>query len=103
MKRLYSIQISKRLRAVLALARHSDGWMIMRLNVPKQYRGKGYGRKLLQEVLDDSDKMGFKLYLAISAGDGLTFAELEQWYMRRGFIVYNALVYVRHPQIKELL
>jgi len=59
--------------------------VITRINVMERYRGKGYGRKILDLILADADNEGVIVYLEPVATGGLDQEELEQWYERRGF------------------
>lgn len=62
-----------------------NGMLITRINVPAQHRGQGVGRELLKLILAAADAEGLNLYLEISSSDGLTYDELEAWYVRYGF------------------
>lgn len=62
-----------------------DGWIITRINVPPRHRGKGIARALLAECLRRADESKTTLWLEIAESDGLTFAQLEPWYIRHGF------------------
>lgn len=73
-----------------------SGMVITRINVPKESRGKGYGRKLLQQIIDDADAEGVYLYLEILASGGLIHDQLEAWYLRHGF-KWTGGVYRRIP------
>lgn len=63
----------------------TSDWTITRINVPRHCRGRGEGSKLLDAVLADADTEGAALQLEIAPSDGLTYEQLEAWYMRRGF------------------
>lgn len=68
--------------------RYKNGncWWIHRVNVPQAIRGKGYGTQLLEMILADADRDRVWLGLeAYSSGD-LTQQELEDWYLRHGFV-----------------
>lgn len=67
------------------------GRIITRINVPLEHRHKGYAHELLQQILDDADKEHINLYLEISPSDGLTYQELEAWYMRHGFHYWKGI------------
>lgn len=69
---------------------HSDGatfsgYMITRINVPDQHRGKGLGSKLLKEICDAADAEGVMLWLEIMPSGPLDYDALEAWYKRYGF------------------
>lgn len=61
-------------------------WMISRINVPKEFRGLGYGSNLLRQICAEADQDQAVLALGISPSDGLTFRQLETWYRRHGFV-----------------
>jgi GNAT superfamily N-acetyltransferase len=72
------------------------GFIITRINVPRAFRGQGEGRELLKQITSDADKEGRRLFLEISPSDGLSFHELEAWYMRAGFKRWKG-IYMRRP------
>ena len=56
--------------------------------VPRKYRKRGHGSRLLREVVQDADKMGYTIYCEITVADekfGLGYDELRQWIIRHGF------------------
>lgn len=61
------------------------GWTITRINVPREYRGKGVGTKLLNQIIAAADEAGNDLWLEIVPSGGLDFDELREWYARHGF------------------
>ena len=75
---------------------YDDGYIITRINVPKAHRGKGIGTELLNECLAQADKLGVRLWLEIQPFDGLSYKELEAWYMRHGF--KGNMIYRRNPK-----
>jgi GNAT superfamily N-acetyltransferase len=75
----------------------SKNYIITRINVMEQYRGQGFGRQILNEILSDADKEGVVLFLEPSASGGLSKQELEEWYERNGF-TWGAWHMRRRPQ-----
>lgn len=74
---------------------YGQGLIITRINVPMAHRGKGIGRKLLQQCCADADKLGVTLWLEIQSSDGPSYDELEAWYKRNGF--KGNMIYRRKP------
>lgn len=60
-------------------------YVITRINVMEQYRGQGYGTRILNMILEDADKEGKRLLLEPVPSGGLDQKELEAWYERHGF------------------
>lgn len=58
---------------------------ISRINVHRQYRGKGHGTRLLRAACEFADKNQYDLHLFVSASDGLDNNQLLAWYKRHGF------------------
>lgn len=86
MKTYFYEKLSPRALAVIDLCDYyGEGFIITRINVPKEFRNKGVASKLLQRVLDEADKEKINLWLEISASDGLNYDQLEAWYKRHGF------------------
>lgn len=73
--------------ADLFYIKDADVWCITRINVPKQFRGKGTGTRLLKQILDAADKEGAVLVLTVSSSDGLSNDQLDAWYQRHGFVM----------------
>lgn len=74
-------------------------WTITRINVPPgDDRGKGYGSKLLDSILEDADTERVILQLEVSSSDGLTYDQLVNWYKRRGFRQTNTGYMKRMPK-----
>ena len=60
-------------------------YVITRINVMEQYRGQGYGTRILDLILNDADAEGVSLFLEPVPSDGLDMDELTAWYERHGF------------------
>jgi len=95
-KRLKNCYIIKLSPVNIAIADLTDyfekGMIITRINVPKEFRGKGFGRDLLNQILTDADKDGVTLYLEILASGEMSYMDLEAWYMRHGFKSWNGIL-----------
>jgi ribosomal protein S18 acetylase RimI-like enzyme len=97
----YYIKIDDTSLAVLDLTDYyNKGLIITRINVPKAHRGKGFGRKLLEECLSDVDLDGITLWLEIAESDGLNYYQLEAWYERYGFKNLGG-IYRRKPAKRQ--
>jgi GNAT superfamily N-acetyltransferase len=72
---------------------------INRLNVPELYRGKGHGRKLLKQVLDEADRCGVTLRCYSMSSGPLTNSALDAWYKRNGFSRYPDDYLYRLPKM----
>jgi len=75
---------------------YGHGMILTRINVPIASRGKGVGSRLLDSILADADKDNITLFLEISPSNGLSYEQLEKWYLRKGFSPWNG-VYRRLP------
>ncbi len=75
----------------------NDQYQIFRINVPRKYRGKGFGSRLLKQIIKDADSQGVRLMVGIVASDGLNYDQLEAWYKRHGFEQEEENIYVRPP------
>lgn len=74
---------------------YNEGLMITRVNVPMAHRGKGIASKLLRQCCADADQLGITLWLEIASSDGLSYDQLEAWYLRHGF--KGNMIYKRKP------
>lgn len=63
----------------------SEGWMITRISVPKESRGKGIASLVLREMVQDADREGVVLILEPFPTGGLDYSQLISWYQRYGF------------------
>ena len=77
---------------------YGKGMLLTRINVPQPVRGRGHARDLLARILRDADEEGVTLYLEILPSGGLTYYELEGWYLRAGFRCVVEGFYRRKPQ-----
>lgn len=98
MKTSYTILMPSGIRPAIAdVSELGTGlYEINRINVPQEHRGKGYGTKILQQILDDADKEQVKLVLSVFSSDMrgiMKNDELIAWYMRHGFKMVS---YVHH-------
>ena len=72
--------------------------MINRINVPREFRGRGIASTLLKRILADADREGATVGLGISPSDGLSYKELKAWYERYGFRpMAEKPLFVRQP------
>lgn len=60
-------------------------YLITRINVPREVRGKGLASSLLKEIVEEADTEGATLEIHPVSSGGLTRKELVSWYMRHGF------------------
>jgi predicted GNAT family N-acyltransferase len=99
MKPSYYIMLDNALAVVdLTPSPSESGWCtINRINVPHKYRGQGYGRELMRQVLADADAENVHLTLQINPYGEMTFRDLQEWYTRGGFIHACRGFMVRHP------
>jgi ribosomal protein S18 acetylase RimI-like enzyme len=111
-KQTYFIVLNKQhgLMAIADVSRElSDfgDYEINRVSVPVSHRFQGYGHRLMQQIIDDADEEGAKLFLfaAPYGGQyGLDHLQLQRWYERFGFEVFplrkgeRAKLMVRKPR-----
>ena len=99
MKTSFTRRLSQVRIAILDLSQYTDegidGYMINRINVPREFRGQGIGSALLNECISCADADGVTLYLGIMPSDGLHFDALESWYKRYGFVDMGENFWVR--------
>lgn len=76
---------------------------ITRINVPSEFRGRGYGSLLLKQVLTAADHDLVRLSLEIYPSGPLSHDDLEAWYKRHGFIQSKWLpgIYIRRPVVQN--
>lgn len=79
-------------------------WLLTGLEVGKESRGTGYGRVLLDMVLEDADKNQQTIILSVSPnGTGLSYSQLCDFYGRSGFEsmpAYGETAMIRKPQAR---
>jgi ribosomal protein S18 acetylase RimI-like enzyme len=88
MKTCYTTRLGSTALAIadlVAPGETANHWVVTRINVPRDYRGQGYARQLLQQILDDADSEQVTLAVEVSPSDGLNFGSLVAWYRRYGF------------------
>jgi GNAT superfamily N-acetyltransferase len=61
-------------------------WHIHRINVPWEYRGKGYGTQILNDITNDADRDGITLCLVPVPSAEWSKKTLVDWYKRHGFV-----------------
>lgn len=74
------------------------GYVINRVNVPKEYRRQGIGNQLMKEVMEDADTEQLYLYLSINPYGDMTYNDLELWYLRLGFMEVDTGWFCRNPK-----
>ena len=65
---------------------HGNGRIITNIMVPTQFRKKGYGSFLLNEICRDADINKVALWLEVQYKGGLSKNQLIWWFMRHGFV-----------------
>lgn len=74
-------------------------YLVTRISVPRESRGKGVGSKLLREILRDADEEGVVLTGWVSPSGGMTKKQLNDWYLREGYQkVKGSQLLVRYPK-----
>jgi N-acetylglutamate synthase-like GNAT family acetyltransferase len=71
---------------------------VHRINVPPAYRGRGFGRELLKQLLADADANSVCLRLWVLPSGGLGRRKLTAWYLRHAFIQREDGFLYREPQ-----
>lgn len=107
MKSIYMIKLTPTRSAQVDCSRSmycdevddSDAYCINRVFVPSDFRGQGFGSKVLALCLEDADRLNVTLWLTINPYGDLDYKSLDAWYKRNGF-VFNGEVYVRKPKTK---
>lgn len=72
-------------------------WVITRINVPREHRGKGHGSALLKRILVDADVEQVTLALEVFPSGPLDYDDLMYWYHRHGFRSTKSGYMVRKP------
>ena len=73
-------------------------YLLTRINVPQEHRGKGIGSKILDKVCLEADEEQAVLELHPVPSGGLTKTQLVKWYKRRGFVSERSGVLRRYPK-----
>jgi GNAT superfamily N-acetyltransferase len=71
---------------------------VNRINVPPAFRGRGFGRMLLKQLLEDADQHNVTLRLAVNPSGGLGKRKLTAWYARNAFIQREDGYMYREPR-----
>jgi GNAT superfamily N-acetyltransferase len=79
-----------------------DATFITGFEVQPDLQGKGYGRKLLDAIIEWADTNDKRLALSPAASGGLTQEQLKAWYGRNGFRKAGDYM-VREPKAKSRL
>lgn len=86
MKTFRSIRLAPHRTAVADVSNMGQFWEINRINVPSGFRGNGYGSELLRQVCEEADYENATLRLSINPYGDLSYADLQDWYERYGFV-----------------
>lgn len=97
MSKMKNCFILGEVRAIADLVPYLDGMLLTRINVPEKSRQKGYGSRLLRNILNEADRTQTKLYLAPSSSGWMTNPQLSRWYNRHGF-VWAGEIMLRNPR-----
>lgn len=78
----------------------NDTWIVNRINVPVNARGRGIGNELLCKLSEWADKYQQTLVLYVSSSGSLSDEDLRDWYMRNGFEIDTSGLHelVRYPR-----
>ncbi len=71
--------------AIADLMPFRKGYLLTRINVPREFRGNGIGTKLLKLILEDADRTCSIIYVHPSASEPEWQELLVAWYMKFGF------------------
>lgn len=69
-----------------SLVGEDNTYYFNRILVQPRFRGKGYGSKLLEKLLKEFNKKGYKLICEINPYGPLNYEQLKSWYKRHGFV-----------------
>ena len=80
-----------------------DKWIVNRINVPVNARGRVIGNELLYKLITWADKYGQTLVLFVRPSSLLSDKDLRAWYMRNGFEIDTSGSYdlIRHPRKED--
>jgi len=97
----FTIKLSDYQCAIADLCEYyGKGYLLTRVNVPAEFRGKGYATQLLKQVLAAADEAQITLLLEVAPGIGssMTAEQLRAWYSRHGFLDWKGIMR-RKPHI----
>lgn len=98
MKTCFILKLSPSRIGIVDLTKWEDKlYEVNRINVPEQYRGKGYGSELLKILCNAADEEGATLRLYPQASGPLSNEDLTKWYKRHGFFQKNLIYLYREP------
>lgn len=69
-----------------SLVSEDNTYYFNRILVQPRFRGKGYGSKLLEKLLKEFNKNGYKLICEINPYGPLDYEQLKSWYKRHSFV-----------------
>ena len=81
----------------------NDTWFFNRLFVKENYRGNGYGSKVLDKMLEIVKNKNITLELMINPYGEMTYEQLETFYLRHGFEKHGICYYFNKKEIKKEL
>jgi N-acetylglutamate synthase-like GNAT family acetyltransferase len=98
-----SCYLDKTTRSIADLhpALDNGAWVITRINVPIEHRGKGHGSALLKRIVADADESGTVLQLEPVPTGGLNLTNLVAWYFRNGF-TWKGCILERRPRTQRI-
>ncbi len=99
MKPIYFDATSRTIADLVELA--PSYYLITRINVPKESRGRSLGSEMLKKILADADAEGATLEIHPMPSGGLTRKQLISWYERYGFRMAQS--YISQEPIKVLV
>ncbi len=81
-----SMYVDRATRTIADLVELSPSYyLITRINVPKESRGKKLGSQILREIIEAADSEGVTLEIHPVPSGGLNKRQLIAWYERYGF------------------
>lgn len=93
--RFYMIEDLGKPCGCVALERHDDqAYYLERLAVLPRYRRKGFGKALVEHILDQAEKMGAH---RVEIGIISEHTEIKDWYQRLGFSLKGTATYDHLP------
>lgn len=76
-----------------------DSYYIAKVYTFTPFRGLGFARTLMNQLLQDADEEGIALYLEVGPDGGLSAGELRAWYSRCGFSYWADGLWRREPKV----